>query len=122
MDTLKFGALGVYTEDIQNLEYFVGTKLISGTRGMPDAVYQDFLFTPEQIINSVLQSTQKKFQSPSTGNTITLSWFNGKNIGTLTFNNQSFFSEENFTQDGDTITLLNGLSVITGQLIKADTI
>lgn len=116
-EVVKFPELTVAPiSSLSEVSFFVG-YIDNG-----DGSFNDYRFTRDQIVNAVTELTQKKFLAPSTGSTITLDWFDGKTIGTLYFNNQCFFSGENFTQIGDTITLLNNLGVIIGQKIKADTI
>lgn len=104
-------------EDFNNFCSFMGTKLISGTEGQPDAVYEDYRFTPQQIILYVLSMSRKDIEIQTAGDSFSDSWINGKVIKEIVTDTLTYKSGENFNQSGSTITGIGGVSFYQGQKV-----
>lgn len=91
--------------DITDMSYFVGT-LDNG-----DGTSTDYRFSKELLIDSVLASTRVEIAISVTGATLTDTWFDGKDVTELAMNNQTYLRDEDFTQLGDTITMIAGIFI-----------
>jgi hypothetical protein len=111
MATKKFIAVTTAT-DITNMSYFVGT-VDNG-----DGTGTDYKFSLALLIASILPLMRKQVTASATGDTLTDSWFDDKDILTLITNGQVYTRNVDFTQSGDTITGTT-ISFYNSQIIVA---
>lgn len=91
--------------DITDMSYFVGT-LDNG-----DGTSTDYRFSKDLMIASVLTSTRLEVAILVTGSDLSDPWFDGKEITELAMNNQTYLRDEDFTQLGDTITMIAAIFI-----------
>lgn len=84
-----------------------------------DGTFANVNYTPEQIIAAVLASTRKIIVASADGNTLTDDWLAGRSVTAISLDGQIYLRDEYFTQTGNQIFGINGVSFTAGAKILA---
>lgn len=110
MANLKFSALTT-APDLSEADFIAGIRLNE------DATYSNYKYTAAQVIAWAVDQTRKAITIAEDTTEITDNWIDGKVVQLIITGGQAFMLDVDFTQSGDTLTAVGGLTFTTAQKV-----
>lgn len=115
----------VKLSSFSNIPSLNSMALFVGLLNNGDGTYENYTFTPAQMINYIAANTGLVitaglggYSIGGAGTTLTGSFFSNT-ISEIATNLQTYLVGADFTQSGSVITLLNGMIFNSGQILRA---